>query len=280
MSARLSLWIAAVLGLVGGFAYDRARVDHETRVVFLSVGQGDSTLFMSEGWTMVVDVAARQEGFDAGERLVAPALRRYGVRKIDCLVLTHPDLDHVGGLPSVAARFEIGQVVASAAFRNDEEMLDALGRARISPDQVTWVKGAATTKIGKFDVKIIAPSLARGGESNDGSLFMRVESGKGSIAMSGDAPSTVEDPMGEAFDFDVQILKAGHHGSRFSTSSEWLEATSPSVVIASCGRRNTYGHPHPFVIDRVRKQGADFLRTDRDGSIEFVLDDFGFARAN
>ncbi|MCH7944437.1 MAG: hypothetical protein IIC73_00245, partial [Armatimonadetes bacterium] len=80
-------------------------------------------------------------------------------------------------------------------------------------------------------------------------------------------------------DWDVQVLKAGHHGSKGSTGMQWLAATTPEVVVASCGRRNTYGHPHPEVVLRVEGAGAEFFSTDRDGSVTFVLGEAGFVRA-
>ena len=271
MFERLSVFVVAAFAFAGGVAFERSIGNEGVRVVFLSVGQGDSTLLMSDDWVAVVDVGVRTEGFDAGERLVAPALRRYGVKKIDCLVLTHPDLDHVGGLTAVASRFRIGRVIVSRAFRNDPEMLEALGKARISPSQVEWVEGVSKTVMGELQIVIAAPPWYRGAESNDGSLFMRVDVGEASLAMTGDANSQVEEKMARVWDWDVDVLKAGHHGSRFSTSSEWLAVTSPEFVVASCGRRNTYGHPATDMVTRVRESGAGFYRTDRDGSVEFVV---------
>ncbi len=276
MFARLSGWALAVLGLVGGAIVGGSPRHEGTRVVFLSVGQGDSTLLRSGDWVMLVDVAARTDDFDAGERLVAPALRSMGVRRIDCLVLTHPDSDHVGGLEAVASRFAIGRVVVSRAFRNDPEMLDALGRARIGPDQVLWVEGVWRAQIGEATVTIAAPPWWRGIEPNEASLFVRIDAGGGSIGMTGDAASEVEDMMADVIDLDVDVLKAGHHGSRRSTSTAFLESTSPTHVVVSCGRMNPYGHPATAMVERVREYGAPMLRTDRDGSVEFVLGVDGF----
>jgi competence protein ComEC len=176
----------------------------------------------------------------------------------------------------VASRFNIGRVVVSEAFRNDADMLNAFNEAGLSLSQVTWVSGVSRTTIGEMQVEIVAPPWHDGGPTNDASLFVRVDAGAGSLVVDGDAPIAVEDAMGSAYDFDVQILKAGHHGSKNSTSAEWLGMTSPEYVVASCGRRNTYGHPAPAMIERVREYGAKFLRTDRDGTVEFVLGPSGF----
>jgi competence protein ComEC len=265
MSARFRFLVVGALGLGGGVFYGSTLHLEGTRVAFLSVGQGDCTVFMSDDWVMMVDTGPRTDGFDSGERLIAPQLRAMGVRKIDCLVITHPDLDHVGGLATVADRFRIGRVVVNAAFRNDPEMLDALGRARFSPSQVSWVSGVWKARMGAFDFVVAAPSSFL--EPNEGSLFVRADVGDASLLITGDANSETEASMSGAYDWDVDVLKAGHHGSRFSTSAEWLRLTSPSLVVASCGRGNLYGHPAKRVVDRVRDYGADFLRTDRDGTI-------------
>jgi competence protein ComEC len=256
--------------------FEGSTVPTGTRAVFLSVGQGDATLLMSGEWTALIDAGPRTDGFDAGERLVAPQLRALGVRKIDCLVITHPDLDHVGGLATVCDRFEVGQVVASAMFRNDEEMLDALGRARIRPSQVRWVSGVWRARLGAFEIAIAAPSGGAGTEANEGSLFVRADVGSSSLLVTGDANSVTEAAMSGVHDWDVDVLKAGHHGSRFSTSSEWLALTSPDEVVFSCGRQNTYGHPAPAVLERVGECGARTLRTDRDGTVAMEIDADGY----
>jgi len=222
---------------------------------------------MSDEWVVLVDAGPRTEGFDAGERLVAPQLRAFGVHKIDCLVITHPDLDHVGGLATVADRFRVGRVLVSSVFRNDSEMLDALGRAGFSPSQVYWLNGVWRAQIGAFDLVVAAPPGYSGIEPNEGSLFVRADVGDASLLITGDANSETEAKMSAVWDWDVDVLKAGHHGSRFSTSAEWLKLTSPSVVVASSGRGNLYGHPAKSMVERVREYGAEFLRTDRDGTV-------------
>jgi competence protein ComEC len=195
-----------------------------------------------------------------------------GVRKIDCLVLTHPDLDHVGGLRTLSERVRIGRVVVSRLFRNDPEMLKALGESRISPSQVVWIDGVWRASVGRFDLVIAAPAGHAGTEPNEGSLFVRADVGGASLLVTGDANSETEAAMSGVYDWDVDVLKAGHHGSRFSTSTEWLETTSPALVVASCGRGNMYGHPAPAMVDRVRAYGARFMRTDRDGTIVLLPD--------
>jgi competence protein ComEC len=135
---------------------------------------------------------------------------------------------------------------------------------------VDWLDGSARAQIGELSLLIAAPAWFEGIEANEASLFVRVDVGGASLAMTGDANSTVEGTMSSVADWDVDLLKAGHHGSRHSTSSEWLEETSPSFVVVSCGRRNPYGHPAVQMQQRVREHGSRLMRTDRDGTIVFV----------
>ncbi len=274
MYARLSFFVAClVFGLVTGFVPDQG-----TSVAFLSVGQGDCTLVKSEGWVALIDVGPRTDTFDAGKRLVVPELRRLGVRKIDCLFLTHPDMDHVGGLRSVARRFRIGQVVASLEFRDDEIFRSELSMAGIDPDDVRWVGGFSQAKLGAALLTIACPELEAKEKDNEGSLFIRVDSGGGSLMTTGDADSGTESEMQEIWDWDCDILKAGHHGSKGSMSSAWLAVTSPQIVVVSCGVRNTYGHPSKQALTRVDSYGARVLRTDKDGTIVYRATESGFVR--
>ncbi len=277
MLGRLSVFAVLVGALFAGVFIERQTRYEGTLVSFLSVGQGDCAVVMSDGWVVLVDVGPKSDTFDAGARLVVPELRRLGVKQIDCLVLTHPDSDHVGGLGAVMRRYRVGRVVVSAAFQRDEKMLGWLEEAGVSPDQISWLSGPAVADLGGIRLTFAPPRVGAETSVNDGSLFLRFDVGAGSVAMSGDAGMETEQAIGG--DWDVQLLKAGHHGSKGSTGAYWLGATTPEVVVASCGRRNTYGHPHPDVLQRVQDAGAEFLSTDRDGSVTFVLRGSGFVRA-
>lgn len=280
MLGRLSVPALMVGALVAGIVSERQFRYDGTLVSFLSVGQGDCTVIMSDGWVVLVDVGPKSETFDAGARLVLPELRRLGVKQIDCLILTHPDSDHVGGLGAVMRRYRVGRVIVSAAFRRDQKMLAWLEGAGVAPEQVAWLNGPAVADLGGMRLILAPPPGGSGTSDNDGSLFVRIDIGAGSVAMSGDAGMEAEQAIVSVIrDWDVQVLKAGHHGSRGSTGAYWLGATTPEAVVASCGRRNTYGHPHDDVVQRAQDAGADFFRTDRDGSVTFVLGDAGFVRA-
>lgn len=251
-----------------------------TRVAFLSVGQGDCTLIISNGWVALIDVGPRTDTFDAGKRLVVPELRRLGVRKIDCLFLTHPDMDHVGGLQAVASRFRIGRVVISEEFSIDEELQKTLRLANIEHDQLTWISGVNQVRVGEAMLTVATPELGSESLDNEGSLFILIDAGRGSIMTTGDAGFSAESQMTGTWNWDVDILKAGHHGSKGSMSEAWLNTTTPTVVVASCGVRNSYGHPSRDAVARVNNFGAKFLRTDQEGTVTYRASDSGFVRVH
>lgn len=268
----LVLW--ALVGLVGtGLEVSRRFI--KPQLSFLQVGQGDCTVLQADGYVMVVDAAGKTDHFDAGERLAVPELRRLAVDKIDLLVLTHPDADHVGGLAALTSHFRIGEVAVPAHFQGDLAMLGWLRGAGVDPSSVRWLKERADLNLGRARVRLVAPPAALATTDNDGSMLTKIWIGEGSAVLTGDASSDVEHWLQGQPDWQAQVLKAGHHGSRFSTSTEWLEQTHPAWVVFSVGRNNNYGHPSSEAVQRASKH-AKPLRTDRDGSLTFRLDDDGF----
>ncbi|MCW5942470.1 MAG: MBL fold metallo-hydrolase [Fimbriimonadaceae bacterium] len=269
-----------LLALASGFVAERLTEFEGTRLTFLSVGQGDCAVFQHQGRTLVLDVGPRTPYTDAGKRYVAPGLGRLGSRTIDLLLLTHPDLDHIGGLPSVARRFRIGRVGVPAHFRGHPVLTEILREARVDESKVWWIDGDFRGRIGAFTVELRIPTFDPGSPDNDGSLLMRIAAGRASAVFTGDAGFAEEAELIRRVEngWRSQILKAGHHGSRSSTSEEFLEAIRPREVIISCGAGNTYGHPNQATLDRIRSAGASVARTDREGDLSYVPGENGFVR--
>lgn len=250
-----------------------------TRLVFIQVGQGDSTLFQSGGRTFLIDTGPRVEGFDAGERLVAPELYRLGVKSLDAIVITHPDMDHAGGLLALSRRFPVGKVVIPDCFRRHQEMLRLLSEARIAPTQISWASLTQTFIVGSGYVRIDTQRGTPENE-NDGSAFVHIAVGRSTALLTGDASIAAEDAiLTRNQPWRAEILKAGHHGSASSTGERLLERARPSYVIFSCGRLNIYGHPSTPAWERAAESGAELLRTDKDGTIIFEATNDGFKRS-
>ncbi len=230
----------------------------------------------SEGSTVLIDAGPIQGKFDAAERLVLPALHRLGIDDVDLVLLSHPDIDHVGGIGTLRKRFPNARFAISAEFRSYPTMLERLKEGEIDPKDVIWTANVFQLKVGEFTLRGWCPSMEGHENDNDGSMFVRVQDGPATAVFSGDAPSEAEaEALGHG-DWSAQVMKAGHHGSRTATSDAWLRAVHPLVAVLSCGRNNRYGHPHREVVDRIQSAGVEVWRTDRQGDAVFDVGPNGF----
>lgn len=279
MLARLSvvgLWIGAV-AIGGSFGFSEGENKPST-ISFLSVGQGDSTVIRHQGLTIVVDAGPATDTFDAGSRLVAPKLKSLGARRIDLLILTHPDADHIGGLPGLAARLRIDNLAIPHYFRGHPEMKSVLETARIQESEVLWIDRPIRIVAGQLGMDIRLPNYLPGEGDNEGSPFVRLDIAGSSAVLTGDAGESTELAMLGKADWRADMLKAGHHGSGGSSAKAWLEKVDPDAVIVSCGIANRFDHPAAATVDRVKAIGATLLRTDREGDLHFVAKDAKWVR--
>ena len=242
-------------------------------LVFLDVGQGDAVAIRTPGrrW-ILVDTGPRSPGFDSGERIVLPYLRRRGASRLDALVLTHPDLDHIGGANAVLSGLDVLRVLDPGAPAARPAYVVALERARARG--ATWYTARAGDRVSVDGVTLEvlhpggAADSAASEDANDQSVVLLLRYGDFSALLPGDAPAAVEEALLAAGLIPpLDILKAGHHGSRTSTSWRLLESARPELSVVSAGARNRYGHPHPVVLNRLERAGSGVARTDLQGIV-------------
>lgn len=243
------------------------------KVSVLDVGQGDAILIQSPtGKQMLID-----GGRDHSVLRTLPAVMGPLDRSIDIVVETHPDSDHIGGLPGVLERYAVRTFI-EPGVESDTNQVDALNAAVARESNIDRIRAERGMRIhlgGGAYADILYPDRqVIGIETNTGSIVMRVVYGQTAFMLTGDAPSAVEDWLvtldGESLRSNV--LKAGHHGSKTSTDDAWLAAVRPSIVAISAGKDNTYGHPAPDVVERIHAHGAETLSTIEEGTITFVSD--------
>lgn len=252
-----------------------------TRVTFLSVGQGESTLiqFPDKG-TMLVDGGGylHDNGRDFGERYLAPALYALGIKRIDRLVLTHPHPDHIGGLPAVAEQFPVGEFWhggSDLAGKDYRRLMDALKRRNVPIKVVS--RGNGSIVAGGSTVEVIWPFGSRSADSfygnpaNENSLVMRMKYGDFSLLMMGDAGNEVEDELIRSGLSSATVLKVGHHGSRTATGESFVSAVRPRIAVISVGEGNRFGLPSKETLQRLRRHGAMIMRTDLEGTIHMDI---------
>jgi competence protein ComEC len=242
---------------------------------FVMVGQGDCALVQEGSFVAVVDTGGWVEGRDVGGRLALPFLRSRGVHKVDLLVVTHPDADHAGGMRSFFRRYEVGRVAIPARFAADPAMRRWLSDAAVPLGRVVWVEDRVSFGVGSLQLSLSAPPFGPEAPENDGSMVVRATWPSASFLLTGDAGSETEAWMVDQGEQDATVLKAGHHGSRTSSSPAFLQAVSPRASVVSCGRANRYGHPNQGVIDRLVGFGPVY-RTDRHGDVVFSVTADGY----
>lgn len=200
----------------------------------------------------------------------------FGDKSIDVVIATHPDADHIGGLPEVFDRYEVGLFLEGGA--ESDNLLDDELRVRVEKEKSGRLVARRGQVIDFGDgvrLEILFPNqdVSRW-ETNDASIVARLVYGESTFLFTGDSPLRVEnillklDPKS----LDSDVLKAGHHGSRTSTAAAFAAAVSPEYAVISAGRDNTYGHPHKEVLDILRQASATTLSTIDRGTIEFKTD--------
>jgi competence protein ComEC len=247
-----------------------------TRITFLDVGQGDCAVVEAKSGQVIVidgggrDVREREASFDAGKQVVVPFLKFRGINQIDTLVMTHGDLDHIGGVKSIVERIPVKRVVRNPSpiqSPMEREVMTAIRRRGI-PVQVPRLH--RWERLGEgVNWQFYHPGISTRHERNEDSLVFLLTVDGVRFLFTGDAGSPTEDQLLHQVRLpDIHLLKVAHHGSRSGTQSKWLEALKPEHAVISAGRRNRYGHPAPEVIRRLQKERIHIWRTDLQGAIQ------------
>jgi len=247
----------------------------------LDVGQGDAAILRTgAGRWILFDAGPRFGSRDAGRDVVLPMLRRYGASRIDLFVLSHPDLDHVGGFEAIHEAVPVFRVLDSGHPIPKPGYARFL--ARTEEDGILWLAAKRGDRVTLDDVAItvLGPAPATEsitGAANETSLQLRVSIGRGfTYVNTGDATKDDERALLSVWPVDslrADLLKVGHHGSRTATGDDWLRAVDPAVAVISSGRGNAYGHPHISVLDRLEAASVPRVwRTDREGTLCLEVD--------
>lgn len=239
-------------------------------VTALDVGQGMAVVVQVEAGVLVYDTGPRTgPAADAGARVLVPWLRSEGVRRLDAVVVSHQDLDHAGGAASLLAAMPPDRFASS--LPDGHPLVRAAPRAERCIRGHGWRWGDA-----RFDWLHPAdpPEPARGSPTNALSCVLRVRTAAGAVLLGGDIGVVQERRLLEVYGVDglrADVLVVPHHGSRSSSGEAFVAAVSPRWAIVQAGFRNAFRHPHPAVVERYRKHGAQVLRSDAHGAIAVRL---------
>jgi competence protein ComEC len=290
-----SLALAAMLFLIVAHPLSAGPPDGRLRVDFLDVGQGDSALLtMPDGSTLLVDGGGRpdmrrrvedDEGADdfepdtrgVGEAVVSEYLWRRGLSRVDYVLATHADADHIDGLDAVMRAFKVEGALVARAPSDDAEFLRFAAAARDAGVPVHLVGRGDRLRFGAVTLEVLWPPLAEGDadapSANNDSVVLRVRLGRRTLLLTGDAEADAEASLVSAGDdLACDVLKVAHHGSRTSSTQPFVDATRPALAVVSVGQDSPYGHPHAEVLRRWRDAGALVLTTGERGAITVSTD--------
>lgn len=245
-------------------------------VHFIDVGQGDSALVITpHGKTLLIDtggLSGPTVSFDVGERVVVPYLQHYGVTHLDYLFLTHGHQDHAGGAAAVMENVSVKNVLLpretpSQAVQN---VLRKKGNTRIIP-----VLPKQQIELDGVMLEVIHASQEKeeSRNKNEVSAVLRISYGKSSFLFTGDLESGGEmEILSSGKNIKSTVLKVGHHGSKTSSTDDFLRAVAPQYGVISVGENNSFGHPHPQTLERLAAHRIKVLRTDKQGALVFESD--------
>jgi competence protein ComEC len=237
-------------------------------VIFFDVGQADCILLKTDNHTMLIDA-----GNTGQDQLILNYLAEYNITTIDYLVATHPHADHIGSMTSVLMSMDYVGTVIMPDKPHTTQTYENLIKAIEEKDISLIIPNAGYTfELGSANIEVLAPN-ADYTDLNECSLVLRVEFGDIVFLFTGDAGTSSEQAqLANGFSLKADVLKVGHHGSRTSSTQQYLNAVAPSYAVICCGAGNTYGHPHSEAMTRLTGTGAVIYRTDENGTIIFTTD--------
>ncbi|WP_311764863.1 ComEC/Rec2 family competence protein [Paenibacillus agricola] len=336
----------ACVSLLALFLYaynpDRWKENGEGYVDFIDVGQGDSIMIRSPisrqiilidgGGTLTFtkpgeEWKLRKDPFEVGKKLLVPLLKKRGVQRIDYLVISHQDADHIGGLQAVLEQIPVKQLIFNGTFKpgiaveklfqtaldKQVELVKVTAGNSLQVDPLTKlmvlhpiaepfadvddVEQRLENKMDSENEIMLENAIRIEKEQNGQSVVLMMDMAGTKWLFTGDMDQTSETAVAQmaaglaSFPTDgaappvplanllpmqqgsVDVLKVAHHGSKTSTSNTWLQAYQPKLAVISAGANNTYGHPHPLVVERLQQHGAQILRTDQMGEVQMIVRD-------
>lgn len=259
------------------------KMDPSGEVTMIDVGQGDSILIhlpdnkgnylIDTGGTMVFgeqEWQRRTKGFEVGRDVVVPYLKGRGITRIDKLILTHGDQDHIGGAKAVITGMNVKEIVIPSVQEISENEVDIFQEAARRKIPIVKAADGDHWKNANNEFFVLSPPAGFNGERNRGSLTLWADIGGLRWFFGGDLDQTGEEAIISRYpNLKVDVLKAGHHGSNTSSSPLFLQKIMPKISLISVGEKNRFGHPNSQVIKRLEEINSGIYRTDRQGAITY-----------
>ena len=272
----LNLWLVLLLILANAFVWQalfNLERNQALEVTFFDVGQGDSIFIETpDGHQILIDGGPDSKILEKLAKEMP-----WGDKTIDLIILTHPEKDHMVGLLKVLERYQVEQILWTGIIRHTADYDKWQELIQKEKAQITIAESSQRIKGGRVFLNILYPFESLEGkefkDSNNTSIITQLIFGNSSFLFTGDATQSIEKKILSEYREDVinsDVLKVGHHGSKTSTSEEFLKEVSPEIAVISCGKNNPYHHPHQDVLKNLEKFDIKILRTDQVGDIKIV----------
>lgn len=234
-------------------------------VLYLYVGQADTTLIKHEDKIILIDAGNNEDG-----KNIVEFLKNLGITKIDYLIATHHDEDHIGGMDDIVKAFEFEKIYISDGGEQTKTYQNLVNAVKSKKKELIIPKKGEELKINGIEAKFVAVPKFDGKDDNNASLVLQINKGKKKFLFMGDAEKKVESLQKWE---DIDVLKVGHHGSGSSSSDEFLKQVKPEISVISVGKNNKYRLPNVKAMERLEKTRTKILRTDENQSSFLIKTD-------
>ena len=235
----------------------------------IDVGQGDCILISTPNdKNMLID-----GGDEDSSRIIKSYLKLHKIKKLDMIIATHLDKDHIGSLDYVINNFQVQKLYTPNQMENSTSYHNLVKSCKDNNIKINHLKKGDTLDFDKhINISILSPSYIQG-NNNLNSIVLNLTYFNMDFLFTGDCEEINEIDMINSYDLDnVDFLKVAHHGSSSSSTDEFIKETSPDIAVISCGYKNSYGHPHKSTLDTLEKYNVKTFRTDLNGDLVFYSD--------
>ena len=236
---------------------------------FIDVGQGDCILIQVNHKNILID-----SGTNDSKRTLIRYLKNNNVTKLDYVIATHPHDDHIGGMASVIKNFEVSEFYAPKVISSSQSFKDMIGALKNKSLKIKITKPNIALDLGpNTSCIMLSPNKTNYEDTNNYSCTIKISYKNSTYLFTGDIQDISEDELlYKGYDLKAQVLKVAHHGSKTSTSQEFLNKVSPQIAVICCGFYNSYGHPNKETLDKLKKSNSIIYRTDFNKNIVLISD--------